>query len=1313
MFSTITTAPAKQSVSETIAVLSGRLNTATLLEDRRAAILGLRSFSKQYPASVASGALRSLIGSLSRDGEDVDTVKVVLETLLMLFSPNEDSPEASEEIALWLADEFTQRQENITLLLDLLDTTDFYSRLYSLQLLSHIHFARTERTEECVLVAPLGIPRLVAVLDDRREAVRDAAISLLIDLTAESVDIQKLVAFEKGFERIFDIITNEGGLVEGARVVEDCLILLANLLRLNSSNQSNVREMGFIKRLAELLRSAYKGSTDGEEVAQWAEEQRNRNIYALLALIRLFLVPGAAGTPANQIAFLNDRVLENTLQLGFTFGVDLPIRAEALAACADMIRGNARLQERFAGQEVPSPLANPAMNGQGGPHSNGVPKVYVIDGLLDLILAVNSLMEFDLRMAACNCLKAYFNNHEEIRKHFLTRAIQGHKMQADELTNIFTTLLQPVPEQVTADPYRYWFAAVLMLHLVHENPTTKHLAMEVTEGDEASGEEVVTSIQTVASHLLRSVARNDDPRVIIGYLQLLLCWLFEDLDAVNDFLGEFTNLQGLIQAAVENPNGDIIVQGLSAMLIGVVYEFSTKDSPVPRAKVREMVMSRMGRDRYVEKLTRLRSYPLMRDYEILPQKLDLSLDQKLPDVYLDDTFVEFFKDNYSRIIRAIDRDPGLEISVITNGVQKGVSRELVDSLRAQLEEKDRALEDFATEKANLTSQLGQEQADHRRTKEQTASDVHRANEAVEHMRVQLGAKDHAIQNIEALVATLKQNLAKEQAEHQRSRAEATRLKTVNDGLQRAREQELNKLAKDLRTKEDEGRKLLEAARREAKNEEDELTKQHATQIESLKREHQTKLESLQRDHRTEKEQLTQQIETARKASEQETERASRRFEAEKADLKATISRMEVDLMKANKARTDGENKVKELETNLSKTGDALSAVEKKLAEAEKAAKTISEKLEELEQKLKVAEEDKEEVERLLKEKEEAVAEVEKTLEEKEKTLKERENALETVEKSLKEKEDELKETKERLEKEKDEAVKKAVEEVKKELETTKDAATFDATTTDAAADTKAEAEKAKAAAAAAEAKVKETEARLRKEKEDALTSLQEQLEKEREEAVAKAIEEAVEKAKTEAEKEAEKEAAKAVEKAKKETEKEVEKKMEEELKNAQSERDDLLLLFDDLEEKRQKYKVSPTFLFESNPNNPLLLECRPWNWTITDIVCFLSYRNNSRSLAVRFLRMRMKMMGMRMRTMSKGNRLDKSGLPVYKMLVNEMKPAVIMKSTSCTYPSIKVIKTGRTFLKDHQYRPCRDLTVTIIHGKSRSLGRVLGDVLLP
>lgn len=84
-------APAKQNATDTINTLCGRISSATLLEDRRAAILGLRSFAKEYPASVASGALRSLIGSLRQDAEDVDTIKIVLETLLMLFNPNESS----------------------------------------------------------------------------------------------------------------------------------------------------------------------------------------------------------------------------------------------------------------------------------------------------------------------------------------------------------------------------------------------------------------------------------------------------------------------------------------------------------------------------------------------------------------------------------------------------------------------------------------------------------------------------------------------------------------------------------------------------------------------------------------------------------------------------------------------------------------------------------------------------------------------------------------------------------------------------------------------------------------------------------------------------------------------------------------------------------------------------------------------------------------------------------------------------------------------------------------------------------------------
>lgn len=115
--------PPLQTATATIDTLCGRLQSATLLEDRRAAILGLRSFAKQYPASVASGSLRELITILKKDGlgdtssskaqdepiegGDVDTIRLVMETLLMLFNPDSNSPEAGDEIALFLADEFS------------------------------------------------------------------------------------------------------------------------------------------------------------------------------------------------------------------------------------------------------------------------------------------------------------------------------------------------------------------------------------------------------------------------------------------------------------------------------------------------------------------------------------------------------------------------------------------------------------------------------------------------------------------------------------------------------------------------------------------------------------------------------------------------------------------------------------------------------------------------------------------------------------------------------------------------------------------------------------------------------------------------------------------------------------------------------------------------------------------------------------------------------------------------------------------------------------------------------------------------------
>jgi intracellular protein transport protein USO1 len=384
--------------------------------------------------------------------------------------------------------------------------------------------------------------------------------------------------------------------------------------------------------------------------------------------------------------------------------------------------------------QVPSVIDKRVPDAQVKGQQNGGVKVYVIDGLLDLALSVSSLQAFDARLAACECIKAYFYNHPVIRLHFLRRAIGGHTSGADETANVLTALLRPADGNDFSDPYRYWLAAVLLFHLIFDDAEAKSIAMNVTEGDASNGEEVVTCIQSIAANLITGIQQGRTDRVLVAYLMLLCGWLFEDPDAVNDFLGEGSNVQSLVQAVLQGDRGSVVVQGLCAMLLGIVYEFSTKDSPIPRGTIHAILASRMGRDQYIDRLTKLRRHPLLRDFEVLPQKLGSPSAGELPDVFFDKTFVDFTKDNFSRLLRAIDRDPGMEITVVANGVQKGISREMVDSLRSQLEEKDKALQKVHSDLLSLERQLGQEQADSRRAKETALLDVARiktVNEAMQ------------------------------------------------------------------------------------------------------------------------------------------------------------------------------------------------------------------------------------------------------------------------------------------------------------------------------------------------------------------------------------------------------------------------------------------------------------------------------------------------------------------------------------------------------------------------------------------------------
>ena len=116
---------------------------------------------------------------------------------------------------------------------------------------------------------------------------------LLVHLSDGHHDIQKIIAFENAFDRIFNIIDVEGG-VDGGIIVQDCLQLLTNLLAYNASNQVLFRETGFIQKLSRLF------NTEGV-IQPYALVARNDSLNMALGVCRAFVARGGNGTPANQV----------------------------------------------------------------------------------------------------------------------------------------------------------------------------------------------------------------------------------------------------------------------------------------------------------------------------------------------------------------------------------------------------------------------------------------------------------------------------------------------------------------------------------------------------------------------------------------------------------------------------------------------------------------------------------------------------------------------------------------------------------------------------------------------------------------------------------------------------------------------------------------------------------------------------------------------------------------------------------------------------------------------------------------------------
>lgn len=702
-------APPPQSAEAAILTICDRLENSTMLEDRCSAILGLRGFATDHRETVAANGMRGLLSALVKDTKfDQELRRACLETLVNLFGTPRIAKQRVkhkrylspllttrqvDDISRWLADQSFQNEDVLSSLCDIArDIGDPYSSMYALQLISAMAAARPDRAAEAVIAEPTGAATLVGSLGSESEMVRHEGVVLLLNLTIGHSDLQKLVAFEGAFDKLWDIIENEGGIFGGV-MVEECLSLLARLLEYNVANQVMFVESDSPRKLEDLL-------ADGE-IEYWGASQTETNVCASLELLSL-CVTGPDTQKHNQTR-LRPALLP-ALKLAFGSSTPVQVRTTSLRAVASLIYQNPELQSEVLAIDVPwydLTLARVVGPPPVLPCSQALAGWAVKLGLTHL---------FELRAASLVALDAGINDSHDMQ--FTSEQIES--LGSGE--GILSVLADPSEEDdARLDPYRIWFAAAIVMNIISRNVEAKDRLTEISVGDESLGQERHLLIQAVAGQLQYYLSQPVSA-ALIGYLQLFTVWLWDSTSAASAFVAESSTIQSLIAFVVggggSNGPAGSLASSLAAVVLGVAYLFCPPDAPLARSELWKILTTALGQDQYQLHIRRLAKNPEFHDFDVedmfAPPR---DVDDGMPRIFFESSFVDLMQQQLSRVQRALEKDPTIEpaarISLEDFDQLQALNLELsnsVESLKTELSESKKQYESLNEQFQTVTNE---------------------------------------------------------------------------------------------------------------------------------------------------------------------------------------------------------------------------------------------------------------------------------------------------------------------------------------------------------------------------------------------------------------------------------------------------------------------------------------------------------------------------------------------------------------------------------------------------------------------------------
>ncbi|XP_007890098.1 general vesicular transport factor p115 isoform X1 [Callorhinchus milii] len=747
--------------AETIQKLCDRVASSTLLDDRRDAVRALKALSKKYRLEVGSQAMEHLIGVLQTDRADTEIIGYALDTLYNVISNDveEEEPDgsedentqkqSSEDLAGQFTEIFIKHHENLTLLLSLLEEFDFHVRWPGVKLLTALLKNQGPQVQQIILVSPMGVSRMMDLLADSREVIRNDGLLLLQQLSRGNAAIQKIVAFENAFERLLDIVTEEGN-SDGGIVVEDCLLLLLNLLKNNSSNQNFFKEGSYIQRMKPWFEVA-------EDNSGWSA-QKVTNLHLMLQLVRVLVSPvnPPGATSSCQKSAFQCGLLQQLCTILMATGVPADILTETINTVSEVIRGSQINQDYFASVNAPSNPPRPAI-------------------VVLLMSMVNERQPFVLRCAVLYCFECFLYKNQkgqgEIVATLLPATIDANSISAGQLLcgGLFST-----------DSLSNWCAAVALAHALQDNSIQKEQLLRVQLAT-SLGNPPVSLLQQCTNILSQGDKidrRGSKVQTRVGLLMLLSTWMTSCPIAVSNFLHNQTNVPFLTGQISENlGEEEQLVQGLCALLLGIcIYYNENTLENYTKEKLKQLIEKRIGKENFIEKLGYISKHELYSRAGQKPQPSYSTPEQML----FDHEFTKLVKELEVLIIKAVQKSS--EDEKKEEEVKKSLEQHdsIVNQYKELIREQDMQLNDLKKQVSALSSENELSQA----TITQQTSQVQQLRDQYNLLKIQQGkdSQQHNIHNSEAAQINGIQPKA-DLEEMGRLREEVEQLKQRHDLLQ--------------------------------------------------------------------------------------------------------------------------------------------------------------------------------------------------------------------------------------------------------------------------------------------------------------------------------------------------------------------------------------------------------------------------------------------------------------------------------------------------------------------------------------------------